>query len=147
MTDPYTVVYFGTRLAEFAAVDTVTQFLARPIVPGPAKRTRKQRRKGPWAQIFPPSGLMRVWEVAARELLQFRRVYSRDVRVRRMSTKSHTHMRYPLVVSPHAFPFVHGILGTNEKTLSLVLHEQWFGSELLNYIRMKPELCYIEQPV
>ena len=76
MIDPFTVVYFGTRLAEFAAVDTVTQFFARPIVPGPAKRTRKQRRKGPWAQIFPLFGLMRVWEVAARELLQFRRYAS-----------------------------------------------------------------------
>jgi hypothetical protein len=61
--------------------DTVTQFFARPIVPGPAKRTRKQRRKGPWAQIFPLFGLMRVWEVAARELLQFRRYASSNALV------------------------------------------------------------------
>ena len=65
-----------TPLRKLPRCDTVTQFFARPIVPGPAKRTRKQRRKGPWAQIFPLFGLMRVWEVAARELLQFRRYAS-----------------------------------------------------------------------
>ena len=73
---PYRLAVFGRGSRKLPRCDTVTQFFARPIVPGPAKRTRKQRRKGPWAQIFPLFGLMRVWEVAARELLQFRRYAS-----------------------------------------------------------------------